>query len=611
MVLSVLVVAVENRAYLPAGVLAAQMIPFASLAIVNGTLSWIIPKHWYLWLDNRLYETFLRSCLFVFENCIAAKKLKEKPETSIILSNHQSGADWVMINMLAARQQVQYGLRFVIKHAIHYTPLYGWYTLQRGYVYVRRFGSFAPKPIIRQLDYLANLNQPFWLHIFPEGRSRLFVLSIGELRGVLDSIYDVTIAYGQTLEDGRHADAPTMYEYATGRGNRYNEVHIHVRRFFNSDIPTNSRDIKEWLYNRFVEKDELMTDFYATGQFPEPVERPTELGSITGNFLCFAMFTSAVLAPVFSPNSSSLLWVHDLEFAALTTLESWSWVYLDFFTKSLVERKTYKCRANGMCDIGRESMRNSCRACRLKKCREAGMKGEVPSAQIHESLGDFPSPNNLGFSGFSPELNYRNFCSAQRSLFIVENPRAIFSTPEFKPLKRSEHERMERGSIALLHTMLMECSEAYHNLPKQAKLLVIRHFSFQFGYLHRCYLTSQIFPELKDGRMCVHYGQFIRPLIEKSVHSTDMFRELQIREIELVAMAAITFYNVLADLDLLTDDVKAVMDAANTELHHHVVTTYGISGAGARLGRIFSLMHHIAVWSDLELPDDQSEVIIS
>ncbi|KAI6179704.1 PlsC domain-containing protein [Aphelenchoides besseyi] len=341
MVLSVLVVAVENRAYLPAGVLAIQMIPFASLAIVNGSLSWIIPQQWYLWLDNRLYETFLRSCLFVFENCIAAKvhlygdihKLKEKPETSIILSNHQSGADWVMINMLAARQHIQYGLRFVIKHAIHFTPLYGWYTLQRGYVYVRRFGSFAPKPIIRQLDYLADLNQPFWLHIFPEGtrfnrhktkelaeaaaycrkrelhkfrylfppRSGAVTLSIAELRGVLDSIYDVTIGYGQTLENGRQADAPTMYEYATGRGNRYNEVHIHVRRFFNSDIPTNSRDIKEWLYNRFVEKDELMADFYATGQFPEPVESPAELGSITGNFLCFAMLTSAVLAPVFSP----------------------------------------------------------------------------------------------------------------------------------------------------------------------------------------------------------------------------------------------------------------------------------------------------------------------
>ncbi|KAI6179700.1 hypothetical protein M3Y98_00638700 [Aphelenchoides besseyi] len=76
------------------------------------------------------------------------------------------------------------------------------------------------------------------------------------------------------------------------------------------------------------------------------------------------------------------------------------------------------------------------------------------------------------------------------------------------------------------------------------------------------------------------------------------------------------------------------MDAANTELHHNVVITYGMSGAGARLGRIFSLMHHIAtrttemreslivakiflmdlqpdVWSDLELPEDQSEAIIS
>ncbi|KAI6219180.1 CRE-NHR-84 protein [Aphelenchoides fujianensis] len=278
-----------------------------------------------------------------------------------------------------------------------------------------------------------------------------------------------------------------------------------------------------------------------------------------------------------------------------------------FWRRSLVERKTYKCRANGTCDIGRDGMRNACRACRLARCKEAGMKGDVPSAHIHhEALGDpFHSPTAVSAAVFPNEfkpalsnelgkyqLNYRNFCSAQRSLFIVENPRAIFSTSGDVP-----GDGRSRGFASTTAT----------SCPTRR-------------------------PYFFENETSEEHVNFVRPLLEKSVQSTDIFRELRISETEFVAMTAITFYHVLSDLDLLTPDVKLLMDAANNELHYNVVQTFGLSGAGARLGRLFALLHHVAtrttevreslvigriflmdlqpdVWDDLTLPDDEVDVV--
>lgn len=96
--LSVLVFVYENRAWIPAISLASTMVPFASVAIVNGALSCVLPHKVYCWIDNQLYKTFMRSCLFVFENCSAAKihlygditALRAKSDSAIVISNHQS-----------------------------------------------------------------------------------------------------------------------------------------------------------------------------------------------------------------------------------------------------------------------------------------------------------------------------------------------------------------------------------------------------------------------------------------------------------------------------------------------------------------------------------------
>uniref|UniRef100_A0A914DNC4 Nuclear receptor domain-containing protein n=1 Tax=Acrobeloides nanus TaxID=290746 RepID=A0A914DNC4_9BILA len=58
--------------------------------------------------------------------------------------------------------------------------------------------------------------------------------------------------------------------------------------------------------------------------------------------------------------------------------------------RSIAERKTYQCRKENECEIKLDS-RNVCRACRLRKCYEAGMQINSKESPI---LPESSSNNN-------------------------------------------------------------------------------------------------------------------------------------------------------------------------------------------------------------------------
>ncbi|ETN77595.1 hypothetical protein NECAME_10944 [Necator americanus] len=68
MILSALVVADQLRAAIPCSLLSLSMVPFATVSLGIGAVSWVVPRKTTQFLDNTLYRAYMRLCLFVFEN---------------------------------------------------------------------------------------------------------------------------------------------------------------------------------------------------------------------------------------------------------------------------------------------------------------------------------------------------------------------------------------------------------------------------------------------------------------------------------------------------------------------------------------------------------------
>ncbi|XP_038212906.1 acyl-CoA:lysophosphatidylglycerol acyltransferase 1 isoform X2 [Zerene cesonia] len=51
-------------------------------------------------------------------------------------------------------------------------------------------------------------------------------------------------------------------------------THIHYRLYPSSEVPSDSEGMTNWLYDRFIEKDKMLEEFYRTGQFPAKGSTP-------------------------------------------------------------------------------------------------------------------------------------------------------------------------------------------------------------------------------------------------------------------------------------------------------------------------------------------------
>ncbi len=198
-------------------------------------------------------------------------------EDAIVIANHQSMADIVILLCPALAKGSIGHLKWMVKDIIKYIPGIGWGMLFLDCVYLKRDWARDRSTIKRVFSRLADNRLPVWLVSFPEGtratpekralararaaeknqeynfkhllppRPKGFVASVFGLRDHIAAVYSLTIIY-----EGK---VPTLLGLMRGD---CKFVKISIERTPIELIPAEEDAISRWLVNDFGKKDAFM-----------------------------------------------------------------------------------------------------------------------------------------------------------------------------------------------------------------------------------------------------------------------------------------------------------------------------------------------------------------
>lgn len=210
-------------------------------------------------------------------------------ERVLLLANHRTEVDWMYIWDLALRKDRLGYIKYILKSSVRNAPIFGWGFHILEFILVERKWEVDEPVIQSMLSTFKDPQDPLWLILFPEGtdftdqkclrsqrfaeenhlpilknvlqpKTKGFYSCLTLLRDSLDAVYDITIAY-------KHR-CPLFMDNAFGTDPA--EVHVHVRRITLHEIPTSENEAAAWLVEAFRLKDELLSNFYKEGSFPNP-----------------------------------------------------------------------------------------------------------------------------------------------------------------------------------------------------------------------------------------------------------------------------------------------------------------------------------------------------
>lgn len=250
-------------------------------------------------------------------------------ETALVICNHRSWADTVVIYSLARQVRMHGDVKFLAKQSLLLFPVYGfagW--ILDVVIFIRRQSGSAGRSMTKAFSSLTDPGResaPYWLINYLEGtrftiqklhaahdfakkrdlkplyevlqpRTKGFISTVNALRGNAEAVYDITIGYQQSEKRELCPSFRQMY-WTPGINNRI--IHVHQRRIPLEDVPQDEEELRKWIYTLYEQKDELLRGFRETGKFNG---RPMRWNRMTLGFwlgcqvIVYAIFLSVVYA---------------------------------------------------------------------------------------------------------------------------------------------------------------------------------------------------------------------------------------------------------------------------------------------------------------------------
>eukprot|EP01133_Synstelium_polycarpum_P006246 gene6246-7239_t len=236
-----------------------------------------------------------------------------RDRSALVTLNHTYYCDWMLAFSLGERTGRIGNIKIAMKDIIKYVPFVGVGIWAMGFIFLSRSWQNDQPKINKAFSRLKKDGEPFWFVTHPEGsrmsaanlkdsrqfamdrggnvplldnilvpRVKGFTTAVQATRDVVDVVYDMTAAYKR----------PPRGFLGLLYGANPTEVHIHLRRYPITDVPTSDADASAWLYARYKEKDELLAHFKEKGHFPgKTLDYPFNARKYLPNFV---MWLSAV-----------------------------------------------------------------------------------------------------------------------------------------------------------------------------------------------------------------------------------------------------------------------------------------------------------------------------
>lgn len=221
---------------------------------------------------------------------------------NIVISNHRTRIDWMLLWMLFAKTDLLFTLKIVLKGELSSTPIFGWTMQTFRFLFLSRKWEADKVHLDKVFRYMKLHDERATFLIFPEGsdlsqsnidRSSKYatenhlpvfkhvlnprvtgLLAMKNMIGAenIDRIFDITMGYSDHPQGGR----PNEASLVNGRMPLRLHFLVSAHTIGANGVPADDAGFKQWVEKQFEKKESMLSEFYSSSpcQFaPQSVKR--------------------------------------------------------------------------------------------------------------------------------------------------------------------------------------------------------------------------------------------------------------------------------------------------------------------------------------------------